>query len=97
MQDTFILGPLKRPGKTHTALLSFDIQNQVDISSSNDEMVAQYKTNVFGTLNTARAFLPHFRAKRSGTIVFVGSMVAWDGVPIVGTYCSSKAALHCKI
>ncbi|KAJ5108942.1 hypothetical protein N7456_005617 [Penicillium angulare] len=59
-----------------------------------EEWNQQYQTNVFGTLNATRAFLPHLRDNKSGTIIFIGSMVAWDGVPTVGTYCSSKAALH---
>ncbi|KAJ5096111.1 hypothetical protein NUU61_005467 [Penicillium alfredii] len=62
--------------------------------SSNDEWFKQFNTNVFGTLNTTRSFLPHLRSKKAGTIVFIGSMVAWDGVPTVGTYCASKAAIH---
>ncbi|KAJ5128685.1 hypothetical protein N7448_002402 [Penicillium atrosanguineum] len=63
--------------------------------SSHEEWFTQFNTNVFGTLNTTRSFLPHFRSNKSGAIVFIGSMVAWDGVPIVGAYCASKAALHC--
>ncbi|KAJ5273480.1 hypothetical protein N7478_008605 [Penicillium angulare] len=59
-----------------------------------EEWNQQYQTNVFGTLNTTRAFLPHLRHNKSGTIIFNGSMAAWDGVPTAGAYCSSKAALH---
>ncbi|KAJ5135626.1 uncharacterized protein N7515_004904 [Penicillium bovifimosum] len=62
--------------------------------SSHDEWYAQFNTNVFGTLNTTRSFLPHMRARKAGTIVFIGSMVAWDGAPTVGPYCASKAAIH---
>ncbi|KAJ5579970.1 uncharacterized protein N7459_005955 [Penicillium hispanicum] len=62
--------------------------------ASHDQWQTQFNTNVFGTLNTTRSFLPHMRSKKAGTIVFIGSMVAWDGVPTVGVYCASKAAIH---
>lgn len=62
--------------------------------SSHDDWFTQFNTNVFGALNTTRSFLPHLRSNRSGTIVFIGSMVAWDGVPTGGAYCASKAAIH---
>ncbi|OQD73629.1 hypothetical protein PENDEC_c014G02742 [Penicillium decumbens] len=62
--------------------------------STHDEWFAQFNTNVFGALNTTRSFLPHMRSNKSGTIVFIGSMIAWDGLPAVGPYCASKAAIH---
>ena len=34
-------------------------------------------TNVFGGLNVARAFLPYMREKKSGTIVWSGSLAGW--------------------
>lgn len=55
----------------------------------------QFTTNVFGTINTARAFLPHFRSRRAGTVVNIGSMSAWETYPGVGAYSASKAALRC--
>ncbi|KAJ5397772.1 hypothetical protein N7509_005885 [Penicillium cosmopolitanum] len=62
--------------------------------TSHDQWFKQFNTNVFGTLNTTRSFLPHMRRRKSGVIVFIGSMVAWDGAPTVGAYASSKAAIH---
>jgi hypothetical protein len=64
-------------------------------SASHDQWFAQFNTNVFGTLNTTRAFLPHMRRNKAGIVVFIGSMVAWDGLPAGGAYCASKAAIHC--
>ncbi|GFF58473.1 uncharacterized oxidoreductase YusZ [Aspergillus udagawae] len=58
------------------------------------DYLSQFTTNVFGTINTTRAFLPHFRERRQGVIVNIGSMAAWESYPAVGAYCASKAALR---
>jgi NAD(P)-dependent dehydrogenase (short-subunit alcohol dehydrogenase family) len=42
----------------------------------------------------ARAFLPHFRARKAGTFVFIGSTAAWGGIPTLAAYCGSKSALR---
>ncbi|GIC86335.1 putative short-chain oxidoreductase [Aspergillus udagawae] len=61
---------------------------------NNGDYLSQFTTNVFGTINTTRAFLPHFRERRQGVIVNIGSMAAWESYPAVGAYCASKAALR---
>ncbi|KXH26066.1 retinol dehydrogenase [Colletotrichum nymphaeae SA-01] len=53
-----------------------------------------FQTHVFGPLGVTRAFLPHFRARKSGTFVFIGSTAAWGGIPTLGAYCASKSALR---
>ncbi|KAK1498621.1 retinol dehydrogenase [Colletotrichum tamarilloi] len=53
-----------------------------------------FQTHLFGPLGTTRAFLPHFRARKSGTFVFIGSTAAWGGIPTLGAYCASKSALR---
>ena len=42
-----------------------------------EETMVQFNTNVFGTLNVTRAFLPHMRGRKSGTVVFIGSLLGW--------------------
>jgi NAD(P)-dependent dehydrogenase (short-subunit alcohol dehydrogenase family) len=54
----------------------------------------QYQVNTFGVLNVYRAILPHLRAKKSGTLVTIGSMASWFTTPGVNLYNSSKAALR---
>ena len=41
-----------------------------------------------------RAILPHFRAKRSGKLVFVGSTGGWAGEVGAAPYCTTKFALE---
>lgn len=54
------------------------------------QMQTQLNTNVFGTINVTKAFLPYFRAQRFGTIANVSSMGAWRGTPGLGIYEASK-------
>ncbi|KAI0673707.1 NAD-P-binding protein [Trametes maxima] len=53
-----------------------------------------YDTNVFGIIRTAKAVIPHMAARKSGTIVNIGSVVGEVPVPFAGIYASSKAAVH---
>ncbi|KZV65485.1 short chain dehydrogenase [Peniophora sp. CONT] len=62
--------------------------------STPEETQSQYNTNVFGLLNVTRAFLPHLRERRTGTIVFIGSMAGWYGSPGMGLYTSTKHAVR---
>lgn len=36
-----------------------------------------FSTNVFGALNVSRAFLPYMRERKTGTIVWLGSIAGW--------------------
>ncbi|KAH9947207.1 NAD-P-binding protein [Amylocystis lapponica] len=57
--------------------------------------LAQFQTNVFGTMTLTNAVLPQMRDRRSGTVVFIGSRTAFDAEkPISGLYVASKAAIH---
>ena len=42
-----------------------------------EESLNQYQTNVFGALNVSRAFLPYMRERKTGTVVFIGSLGGW--------------------
>ncbi len=55
---------------------------------------ADMTTNYFGTLNVVRAFVPAFKARRSGTIVNVLSVVGLTAAPGLPGYSASKAALQ---
>jgi NAD(P)-dependent dehydrogenase (short-subunit alcohol dehydrogenase family) len=59
-----------------------------------EESIDQFNANVFGALNTTRAFLPHMRERRTGTVVFIGSVVGWQSWAYGGVYAASKWALR---
>ncbi|KAJ3887461.1 putative short-chain oxidoreductase [Lentinula edodes] len=60
---------------------------------SSDQTLAIFNTNFFGSLNVSNVFLPHFRARRSGTIINISSMMPYITTPGSGPYTATKAAL----
>jgi NAD(P)-dependent dehydrogenase (short-subunit alcohol dehydrogenase family) len=52
------------------------------------------ETNLIGPIHAIRAILPHFRKKRSGTIINVTSLAALVGPPLHGYYAASKWGLE---
>lgn len=59
-----------------------------------ESLERQYATNVFGPFRLLRAFLPGMRARRSGLVIFVSSVVGRMMIPFTGIYASSKWALE---
>jgi len=53
----------------------------------------QLDVNLFGPINMTKALLPHLRERKTGTIIFIGSLFSWYGRPNVGPYAISKHAL----
>lgn len=62
-------------------------------ASSMEQIHQQFQTNVFGLIALTRAFIPHFRERRSGAIVNIASLTAEQGYPYSAVYASSKAAV----
>jgi NAD(P)-dependent dehydrogenase (short-subunit alcohol dehydrogenase family) len=54
----------------------------------------QFATNVFGPLRVNRAFQPAMRARKSGLVVYISSVVGRMIVPFGGIYTASKWALE---
>ncbi|KAK0283740.1 hypothetical protein LTR35_006199 [Friedmanniomyces endolithicus] len=67
---------------------------QLDITNGQTSINATFDTNVFGTIKVTRALLPHFRERRAGVNVFIGSLSGWIGHDFCGTYAGSKFALE---
>ncbi|PPQ75831.1 hypothetical protein CVT24_000699 [Panaeolus cyanescens] len=59
-----------------------------------EEAYRQYQTNVLGPMDLTRAVLPYMRERRTGTIVFIGSLAGHIGVGYMGLYNSTKWALR---
>ncbi|HKG48306.1 MAG TPA: SDR family NAD(P)-dependent oxidoreductase [Pyrinomonadaceae bacterium] len=61
----------------------------MDFAAAQEEMAVNY----FGVLRVSRAIAPGMIAKRDGVIVNIATAFAKVNLPIVGTYCATKAAL----
>ncbi|ESK96524.1 short-chain oxidoreductase [Moniliophthora roreri MCA 2997] len=63
--------------------------------NAEEEIRAQFDTNFFSVINLTTKFLPHFRSRKTGTIVNISSQGAYLAISGAGIYCASKAALDC--
>ncbi len=63
-------------------------------ASSIEEAKTLFDTNLFGLLRTSQAVLPHMRARRSGRIVNVSSVLGFLPAPYMALYCASKHAVE---
>ena len=61
---------------------------------SDEEMLVQFDTNVFGLVRVIRAVLPVMRAQASGVIVNVGSLAGLVARPYGGLYSATKHAVE---
>jgi NAD(P)-dependent dehydrogenase (short-subunit alcohol dehydrogenase family) len=61
---------------------------------SDDEVRAQFETNVFGLLRVVRAATPHLRAADAGVLVNVSSIAGVIARPFAGVYAASKHAVE---
>lgn len=53
-----------------------------------------FETNLFGLMDVTHAILPHFRARRAGTIVNIGSLAGRFAFPLGTLYDATKFALE---
>jgi hypothetical protein len=59
------------------------------------ELIRQtIQTNVLGAIATLEAAVPIMREQGRGQVVGITSIAGWRGMPGLGAYCASKAALH---
>ncbi len=62
--------------------------------ASDEEVLAQFDTNVFGLVRVTRAVLPVMREQRSGVIVNVSSIAGVVARPFGGYYSATKHAVE---
>ncbi|GAB1521244.1 hypothetical protein RhiTH_004335 [Rhizoctonia solani] len=60
---------------------------------SHQETYDLFNANVFGVLNVTRSFLPHFRDRRSGSVVIISSVSSRQSYPGAAMYSVTKAAV----
>ena len=83
-----------RYGVVETRSFCVGLPTDIDRLFSYDRLIAQFNTNLFGTLAVTQAVLPHFREKKAGIIAFIGSVGGWAGDLGAGPYCGTKFALE---
>jgi NAD(P)-dependent dehydrogenase (short-subunit alcohol dehydrogenase family) len=59
-----------------------------------DQIRRQFETNVFGLMAVSQAILPHFRARKSGTLINISSMGGRLTFPLYSLYHSTKWAVE---
>jgi NAD(P)-dependent dehydrogenase (short-subunit alcohol dehydrogenase family) len=63
------------------------------VSMNLEDAVLEMNVNYFGALRLSRALAPQMIERGEGMIVNVATVFAKINLPLVGTYCASKAAL----
>ncbi|MEM1408918.1 MAG: SDR family oxidoreductase [Bacteroidota bacterium] len=63
-------------------------------ASTEEQIQRQFDTNVFGLMHVTRAILPHFRKRKSGTIINITSVGGRLSFPLYGLYNSTKWAVE---
>ncbi len=58
-----------------------------------EDLAQAMAVNVYGPLALTQAVLPHMRARGSGQIIFVSSVVGMRALPYLSGYAATKAAL----
>jgi NAD(P)-dependent dehydrogenase (short-subunit alcohol dehydrogenase family) len=62
--------------------------------SSIEQARALFETNLFGSIRTTRAVLPHMREQGSGRIINISSVLGFMPAPFMALYAASKHAIE---
>ena len=63
-------------------------------SYTEEQIIKQFDTNVFGVFRVTRAFIPYFKARRKGLFLTTTSICGIASTPLSSVYCASKWALE---
>jgi len=61
--------------------------------TTEEEMLGVFQTNVMGGLALARVLHPQLKESGQGSVVFISSMAALMGIPLVAAYSVAKSAM----
>jgi NAD(P)-dependent dehydrogenase (short-subunit alcohol dehydrogenase family) len=75
------------------AVINAGIKEESSLTGTTAALKRVFDVNVFGAMDTVAAFLPEFRARGRGHLIFISSLGRWHGMPASGSYNASKAAL----
>jgi NAD(P)-dependent dehydrogenase (short-subunit alcohol dehydrogenase family) len=93
--DAAVAEIVEREGRIDICVNNAGIELRGPIEEcADDEVLAQFDTNVFGLLRVVRAVVPVMRAQQSGVIVNVGSIAGLVARPFAGIYAASKHAVE---
>lgn len=85
---------LSRTGGIDLVIANAGVSRRDYLRSGEPAPIAEVlATNVIGVTNTVIPFVPSMVAAQSGTLVAVGSIAGFRGLPGHGGYCASKAAV----
>jgi len=62
------------------------------VATTDDDFQRMLQTHVLGAFALTRAVAPHMIARQTGSILFMASMTAFIGMPLVVTYAAAKSA-----
>ena len=60
---------------------------------TDEQILSQMQTNLLGVINVTRAFVPHFRERKSGTFINITSTFGLMGYPTCSIYNATKFAV----
>ena len=93
--DTAVAEVVERAGRIDVCVNNAGLELRGPIEEcSDDEVLVQFDTNVFGLLRVVRTVLPVMRNQRSGVIVNVGSLAGLVARPFGGLYSATKHAVE---
>jgi NAD(P)-dependent dehydrogenase (short-subunit alcohol dehydrogenase family) len=93
--DGAVAEVMERSGRIDVCVNNAGIELRGPIEEcSDDEVLVQFDTNVFGLLRVVRAVIPIMREQGGGVIVNVGSLAGLVSRPFAGIYSASKHAVE---
>ena len=63
-------------------------------ATAREKAVEQFEINVLGLMDVTRGIIPHFRARKGGTIVNISSLMGLVGLPMGSLYTAAKYAVE---